>query len=381
MSSLFSVQEGKQSLGSGSGPSIDGCPAAVRLDRSTRGGGDASANGPPRGVLRRGLGLLLAIGFLLPFMSLAGTDADEFEGARLIDRAVFLQTGGGAVILRTNLPWTAPVGLSHPALVFAVGFATDERVAPGEFFDSLSVTVRSADGSFVAPALTADVLGLTAGPANPEGTQFNPGAVQPESLGFPPLGSNYQSQGAFLVLVELPPTLAGRQGVLSLALFDNLDQERSVGFVNHLTVVPGPGTPMALESSAQAAGPYAVEGAIQMRHARRCLIGPLPGAHRFFRLEGTAESRITRLEDRAGEWIFSFTGGGTVPPALLSSAQADGPYASEMGVRFSSQEGTLRLTRNGFARFYRIRCEVPLTIRRADLRQNNLLIRYDPPQP
>src|ERR1044071_2134065 len=89
-----------------------------------------------------------------------------------------LQTGGGSILVRTNRSWSAPAALTHPALIFTFGFATDEVLAPGDFTDSFTVTVRNGDRTFVAPALTADLFGVTPAPENPDGTQFTTNDIQ-----------------------------------------------------------------------------------------------------------------------------------------------------------------------------------------------------------
>src|SRR3954451_15794881 len=42
------------------------------------------------------------------------TDLDEFAAANLLFGAAVLQTGNGAVLVRTNLSWSAPTNLTHP---------------------------------------------------------------------------------------------------------------------------------------------------------------------------------------------------------------------------------------------------------------------------
>lgn len=316
-------------------------------------------------------GIFLAVG------TVAGVGADNFSGTNLLAGAVFLQTGSGSTLVRTNLSWMAPTNLSHPALVFTFGFASDEIFAPGEFFDSFSISLRNADRSFVAPVLTADMLGVALAPSNPDGAQFGENDVEPEALPFPPLGSTFRFQQAFLVLVVLPPALAGRSGTLGVSLFDNLDSEHSIGFISHLSVVPGPGTLMSVESSASVTGPYAREDEVFVRHARRCLALPRPGAHRFYRLRGASESRITLMSADGSNWLFHYTGAeDAVPPALESSAQVAGPYAMESGVLADHLTHVLQVPKEGVARFFRLRCEIPLTLLSLRMEPNQMIISY-----
>lgn len=312
----------------------------------------------------------------------AGAGQDRFAGPNLTAGATFLETGSGSALVRTNFQWSAPTNLSHPAILFAFGFATDEAFAPAEFFDAVSITVRNADRSFVAPVLTADVFGLTAAPENPDGSQFGEKDVLAEPLQV--LDTTFaalRSQQSFLILVSLPPALAGQTGTLGVSLFDNFDGERSLAFINHIAVVPGPGTFMVVESSASVTGPYAVEGGLSIRHARRCISLPRPGAHRFYRLRAGSESRIASMISEGSDWLFRYTGGtSSASPVLESSAQAAGPYAVESGVAANVLAHTLRVPQSGVARFFRIHSEIPLTVQNLSMEANQLVISYEEPQ-
>ena len=332
------------------------------------------------GLLQLGFGVLAGFfGAATPLC--AERELDEFAGTNLLQGAVLLQTGSGSTLTRSNLSWSASTNLSHPALVFAFGFASDETFAPAEFLDSFSVTLRDEARSFVAPVLTADVWGSTVAPANPDGAQFDERDLQLELLPLPPLFAAFRSQQAFLVLVVLPPTLIGQRGTLGLSLFDNLNTNRSLGFISHISVVPGPGTFMVVESSASVEGPYAPEPGILVRHARRCLTLPRPGAHRFYRLRSRAQSQFIRMRPEQESWAFDYTGGvvGT-PPVLESSAQIAGPYAVENGVT-APTAFRLRVRQDGFSRFFRIRSDIPFTIRSLNLQSQQVSIRYEEPHP
>ena len=298
---------------------------------------------------------------------------DSFD---LLTGAAFLQTGGGSTLVRTNRQWTAPAALSHPALIFTFGFATDEVLSPGEFADSFTVTVRNGDRSFVAPVLTEDLFGLTSAPENPDGAQFTTNQVQPEALPFPALGSTFRFQQAFLVLVVLPPALAGQTGSVSAALFDNLDSRRSVAFLNNVAIVPGPGTPFTLESSASVIGPYAFEDEFIVRHAHRSVTLARAVPHRFFQLRGGSQARITQMTSAGTDWVFSYTGGGA-GETIESSAQVTGPYAAESGVRADAVARTARLPKEGGALFFRIRSDIPLLLHGLRREAGQFVISYE----
>lgn len=326
------------------------------------------------------LGVVAAL-FWLHAPPSAGVDLDDFAGTNLLTGSFSLKTGSGSVLLRTNLPWSAPTNLTHPALAFAFGFGSDDVFTNGEFFDSFTLTVRNEDSSFVAPILTADLFGVTLAPSNPDGTQFDESDVQTEELLFPPLATNFRFQQAFLVLVELPPALAGQSGTVGLSLFDNLNGRGSLGFISHLAVVPGPRSLLVIESSASVAGPYAREDGVSVRHARRCLTLPFPGVDRFYRLRAAAQSRITDPLLAGGDWLFHYTGAaGQIAPILESSAQAAGPYAVESGVNADTATKTLRHRQEGAARFFRIGCEIPLRIRSLRREAHQMVIQYEEPR-
>ena len=171
--------------------------------------------------------------------------------------------------------------------------------------------------------------------------------------------------------------MAGRSGSIRVSLFDNDDPAASLGFISHLTVVPGPGTALALESSAVVTGPYAVEGAA-IRHARRRITSPRPGAHRFFQLDAAAATRITSFGEDGGDWLFHYTGGAAgIAPRLLSSAQSGGPYAPEGGIVADPLNRTLRKPGNGAMRYFRLKSEIPLSIRSLSFENDVLVIRYE----
>ena len=328
--------------------------------------------------------LLVMVAFAITPAQLLSADVDEFSAGRLLEGATILRTGNGTTLTRTNFPWQAPANLSHPALVFTFGFSTSEQISPGKFFDSLTIVVSNEEQSFVAPALTIDVFGITSAPGNPDGAQFRPHDIEAESLAFPNMVPALQDERAFLVLVSLPPALAGQSGTLSVTFFDNRDSEPSAAFISHRSVVPGPGTFLLLESSAAAAGPYAAEGGLVVRHARRCLVLPRPGAHRFYQMISIAPTRLTSIRAEAGDWVLHYTDDGNTTvgrPTLLSSAQAAGPYAVETAVIWNELERTMRLPQESFVRFFRVNCEVPLTIRNIRREDRQLIIRYEDPIP
>jgi hypothetical protein len=285
-------------------------------------------------------------------------------------------------LVRAEVPWSAPTNYSHPALVFAFGFATDEVIEPDQFFDAFTVTLRNADRSFVAPIVTADLFGIILAPESPDGAQLQPEGFVPETLVFPTNAGSFRFQQAYLLMFVMPPDLIGRTGTVGLTLFDNLNSRRSMAFLNHLSIVPGPGTFMILESSAAAQGPYALEGAISIGHARRQITLPRPGAHRFYRLKASEPTHIASMQPLGTDWLFHFEGAESgFPPVLQSSAQAAGPFAVESGVLHNQAAKTLRIRTDSAARFFRLRSELPLILGAPSMESNRMQITYEDPHP
>ncbi len=328
-------------------------------------------------IVEFAVGATVAMGLFFA-AAVTRADTDEFSEANLLTGALFLPTGSGPALIRSNVPWAAPTNLTHPALVFAVGFATAESVVPGKFFDSFTITVRDASNVFVAPIVSMDAVGTTFAPQNPSNPQFAASAIKPEGLVFPAIPGTFPFRSAWLVMVTLPPELIAQSGTLRVSLFNNQDTDSSIGFINHVVVVPGPGTLLALESSAAVNGPYALEGGVSLRHARRSMAIPLTGARRFFKLGSAAPTQITSFDFSGNDWFFRYHGGEAGrTPRLLSSAQVTGPYAEETGVAADLATRTLRIPQFGAARFFRLNSEVPLTIRKSTRENGNIIMRYE----
>ena len=105
---------------------------------------------------------------------------------------------------------------------------------------------------------------------------------------------------------------------------------------------------------------------------------PLPGAHRFFRLEASVPTSITGFESDDGAWVFRYSGGlSGEAPRLFSSAQIAGPYSPESGIAADLVNRTLRRPAAGQARMFRLNAEMPLTIRSITIEGATLVLRYE----
>jgi hypothetical protein len=362
---------------------------------------------------------------------------------------IVLGTGGGWPLQRAGLVLDLPTNLASISLTFDFAFGTDETVVPGEFYDSFSVTLRSTDRSYVAALLTADLFGPAWSPPNPAGqAQTNLLLFEPAAVSA--LLNHRATRFAYTVAVELPALLFGQMGALSLSLFDNLDADASLGWVQNLSIGPGLNTPLAIESSALPNGPFAEEPGVSIDRVRRTITLRGGGQARFYRLQSAGASRIVKisregrdltldyeaslpanllltLETTTGQrGVFravpearfdltnrtirvdrSLVGGslrvnGNAPasitgtqddgpdllltfvvsppvPTVESSARVPGPYALEAHVVADAARQHLRLPRGTGARFFRVRSDLSLVIRRLEQVGDDLILHYDLP--
>jgi hypothetical protein len=292
--------------------------------------------------------------------------------------AVLLQTGTGTVLARSNLLFHVPTNLLAASLRFDLAFATDEQPVPGEFSDSWTVSLRNSDRSYVAPVVTVDLFGATWRPSGSAGQTFE-GMLLVEPASPPAAGAGRAVQSAYRVALEVPLLLLGPLGgTLVLSLFDNLDSEASLGLLQNLEVGPSLRESIVVESSASAAGPYALEGGAIINRVHRRITLPGGGVGRFYRLRADGPSRIQRMRLTNRELIFDYdTNGSRV--ALESSARVAGPFALESGVVNAPEARQLRIAPYPGSRFYRLRSDTPLKILRVERQGADVILYYDLP--
>ena len=288
-------------------------------------------------------------------------------------------TGGGQALQRSNLSFMLPTNLPSVSLSFDVGFGTDEVVVSGEFYDSFSATLRNSNRTFTASLLTADVFGVAWAPTDTSGNTLT-NTLLFEPTQFPPVAHLFALRFSYHAAVEIPAFMFGQSGTLLVSLFDNLDQEASVGFVQNIRLGPGLNAPLALESSAAANGPYAEELGIRINRVLQTITLPGGGMARFFRLRGQGPNQITRMRAVGNDFVFDYeiSPPGSVP-VLESSARVQGPFASEGGVTADPVTKRLQVSRTGQGRFYRLRSDTLLVVRRLERAGSNLIFHYDLP--
>lgn len=155
--------------------------------------------------------------------------------------ATLLETGSGAELVTVERRVLLPK-VERPLIYFDLGFATEEQLFPQSFYDSLSVSLRNADGGTYSFLLTADISGVTWAPTTPGGFQLNQDGIVRERIDFPVSGIDLPNQFAYRVGFAVPDPFMGESLDVIFDLFDNQNAFRSVGYVSDLTVIPEPRT-------------------------------------------------------------------------------------------------------------------------------------------
>jgi hypothetical protein len=151
-----------------------------------------------------------------------------------------LQTGGGSPLVSSQEDLTL-ADVSSPELVFEFGFFSNETPAPNVFLDSLTVTLQgSSSGSAVL--LTADASGVVWAPLSLGGLSLNDGDIV-RTMMTPVPDAPIAGRGvAYSVTVPIPQGIDGPNATLYFDLFDNLDENSSLGWYTtpRIVAVPEP---------------------------------------------------------------------------------------------------------------------------------------------
>jgi hypothetical protein len=151
---------------------------------------------------------------------------------------VVLRTGGGIPLLSTNASLTVPFPAPDPRLQFDFGFSTDEVFAPGQFFDSFTVTLQDTGAVQTAILLVADASGLVIAPPTPGTILIDPSSIMNAPIPFPSLQPVLASKMAFTVIASIPPQLAQLQQLnVYFDLADNLDAVASLGWFDNVSII------------------------------------------------------------------------------------------------------------------------------------------------
>lgn len=153
---------------------------------------------------------------------------------------VILQTSEGVFLVTEmrSLTW-APTD-TPPMLYFSLGFSTDEAPSPGEFLDSLSVTLQTDNGDLTLLLLTIDAFGLVVAPPSPSAYPLDPNDVVSTPIEFPSIEPVLANQFAFEFSAALPEALLGRNTTLYFDLFNNQNSLQSLGWFSSEIRIPEP---------------------------------------------------------------------------------------------------------------------------------------------
>jgi hypothetical protein len=292
--------------------------------------------------------------------------------------AIGFDTGAGQTLQRSNVLFGVPANLPAVSVSFDAGFATDEIVVSGQFYDSFSATLRNTNKTFTAALFTADVFGFTWAPSDPSGLSLT-NTLLFEPIPFPPLGHPFPAKFAYRAAVEIPQFMLGQTNLLLISLVDNGDTSASVGFIQNVRLSPSLNSPLALESSSSVGDSFAEESSIRINRVLQTITLPGAGMVRFFRLRGNGPSHITAIRLDGSDVVLDYEASPGDLPVLESSAQVHGPYAAEFAAQGGAGANQLRLPVNGMTRYFRLRSDTPLVIRQLERSGGDLIFHYDLP--
>lgn len=174
------------------------------------------------------------IGCLLLFLATVSESAAAFT----LDGSM-LSTGGGEPLVSLSEQLTESLP-ERSAILFRVGFGTDELPTAGEFKDSFSVSLLSSGQGEEAIYFTIDIFGAHWLPNNPGGVSLDGTMLMVETAEVPGGLSGYAGRTAFNVRAEIPLQYLGKPVGLHLDLFDNGNSLGSAGYIDNISVVPEP---------------------------------------------------------------------------------------------------------------------------------------------
>lgn len=293
---------------------------------------------------------------------------------------ILLGTGSGQPLLSLDYHLNLPDFSLSPRLAFDFGLATTERIEPGQFLDSFSITLEGSGSSKTALLLTADAYGVQWAPTNAGGIAIDSGAITRQSATFPDLAPELTYRYAFSVLWLVPQVLAGQLATLYFDLFDNQNDRASLAFVRAVNVVTSappqlPAWPL-LQSAANPAGPYADETGLVVDTNRLQVTVAKYGPARFYRMRSNTPMTIQQFILRGGDLLFAYEFL-EVAVVLQSAAQVEGPYRDETNYTVDPAGRSIRLVRPAENRFYRIRSTMPVIISRRELTSHEWVLFYE----
>ena len=178
----------------------------------------------PRGAHWIWCAVLLIIG---------GTTSLEAQSRRL-------ETTGGGPLQTESLRLVVPTPALAPMLSFDFAFATEEKLTPATLLDSLTFSVQMIEQRQLALLLTIDGSGLKLAPNTPGAFRLNLDALKAASIAYFGALSDPVERAAYHVDFLLPGEFGSGEMELSMDLFSNGDNQRSVGTLANIIIVPEP---------------------------------------------------------------------------------------------------------------------------------------------
>lgn len=154
-------------------------------------------------------------------------------------QGTFLATGSGQPLASQSFQLNALAGSVQPVLSFEFGFATDEVFAPGQLFDSFSVSVEGGVERVFATLVTADASGFLWAPPG-SGQPLNGGSISRIDRPFPNGERSFRTAAAYSVSWPVPAQFRSGDFNVTVDLFDNLDGAGSLGYFSVPVIVPEP---------------------------------------------------------------------------------------------------------------------------------------------
>lgn len=152
---------------------------------------------------------------------------------------VVLQTGGGGPLVSSQIelaPGTVPI----QSLSFLFGFTSDEQSVPGQFLDSISVSLSDQTSASFLPLVTVDGATVSWAPGGDGTVPFDQSNIDREEIAYPAGAPSLAMRSAWRVQLNIPSAFQGMPLYLYFDLFDNGNDSGSAAWLDEISVVPVP---------------------------------------------------------------------------------------------------------------------------------------------
>lgn len=155
-------------------------------------------------------------------------------------KASWLETSGQTQVRSARVQLDNPFPTSASYLECQFGFATQERFADDQLFDAVNGVLLDSTGRRLTALFTISSSGLSFLPQTPDSLTVDPARAALESVAAPAAVTEFETRFAFRLHAPLPTGFAPGPVELALVLYDNLDDLRSVAWVEQAVIVPEP---------------------------------------------------------------------------------------------------------------------------------------------